>query len=209
MSRPWFVVALLLLSELCVILFFVPNEWLGKQIVKEAQYLERDLGEKTHAWIYTRAERWFNELVIESGMYKEIHETFIPTQEEKEKSRGMQTMGGWWFNVLESRLEVVMSVFFFFLVRCALFMTWAPYMMLLLIPATYDGWSTWMVNRANFDYASPVLHRYGVRGAAFLLMGLVVALLSPVALSPLMIPLVMIGTCALLMLSQGSLQRKV
>lgn len=209
MTKPWYVVACLLLLELCVILLLVPGNWMQQQILKEASYVESSLGVETRDWIHDKANGWFNRSVMESGIYDEMYRTVIPTEAEKQKSRGMENMGKAWFVWLESRLIAVLAAFYQFLSRCALFLAWAPYMLLLLIPAIYDGWASWRIKRTNFDYASPVLHRYSVRGASVLLIGLLITFFAPIALTPMLIPVVMMSCCVLLGLAMGNAQKRI
>lgn len=209
MTKPWYVVACLLLLELCVILLLIPSNWMQQQIVKEASYVETSLGIETRDWIHEKANAWFNRSVMESGIYDEMYRTVIPTDAEKRKSRGMENMGHDWFTWLEGRMIAVLAAFYQFLTRCALFLAWSPYMLLLLFPAIFDGWTSWKIKRTNFDYSSPVLHRYSVRGTAVLLIGLLLTFCAPIALTPMLIPAVMMSCCVLLGLAMGNLQKRI
>ena len=82
-------------------------------------------------------------------------------------------------------------------------------MLLLFVPAVYDGYMTWQIKRTNFDYASPVMHRYSVRGAAILLFGLLAAFMAPIALNPIIIPMGMMGCCVLFGLAFGNVQKRI
>ncbi|MEC6096342.1 DUF4400 domain-containing protein, partial [Enterobacter hormaechei] len=72
----------------------------------------------------------------------------------------------------------------------------------------YDGMMTWRIKRTNFDYASPVLHRYSVRGTMYLMAGLFIAFFIPIALDPVVIPMTMM-TCCVLVERSGNLQKRV
>lgn len=209
MNKPWYVVLCLLLLELCVILLLLPGPWMQQQILKEADYVKASLGIETRDWIHNKANEWFDRAVIKSGIYEEMYRTVIPTEAEKRKSRGMEKMGHDWFVWLEGRMTATLAAFYQFLARCALFLAWMPYMLLLLIPAFYDGWTVWKIKRTNFDYASPVLHRYSVRGSIILLVGLLIAFCAPIALSPMLIPVVMMSSCVLLGLAMGNVQKRI
>ncbi|TFI47252.1 DUF4400 domain-containing protein [Diaphorobacter sp. DS2] len=209
MTKPWYVVVSLLLLELCVILLLIPGPWMQEQILKEADYVKSSLGVETRDWIHGKANDWFDRSVLQSGLYEELHRTVIPSDREKRKSRGMENMGHDWFVWLEGRMTAALAAFYQFLTRCALLLAWAPYMLLLLIPAIYDGWTTWKIKRTNFDYASPVMHRYSVRGSFILLVGLANAFFLPVALTPMLIPVVMMAMCVLLGLAMGNMQKRI
>ncbi|ENX5681582.1 DUF4400 domain-containing protein [Salmonella enterica] len=82
-------------------------------------------------------------------------------------------------------------------------------MLILFVPAVYDGMMTWRIKRTNFDYASPVLHRYSVRGTMYLMAGLFIAFFIPIALDPVVIPMTMMTCCVLVGLTFGNLQKRV
>ncbi len=209
MTKPWYVVLSLLLLELCVILLLIPGPWMQQQVLKEADYVKASLGVETRDWIHGRANDWFDGAIVRSGLYEEMYRTVIPTEAEKRKSRGMENMGKEWFRWLEERMTATLAAFYQFLTRCALLLVWAPYMLLLLIPAVYDGWTAWKIKRTNFDYASPVLHRYSVRGSFILLVGLAITFIAPIALTPMMIPVVMMSACVLMGLAMGNVQKRI
>ncbi|WP_417634769.1 DUF4400 domain-containing protein, partial [Enterobacter hormaechei] len=129
--------------------------------------------------------------------------------EERQKSKGMQDMGKGWFVWVKGRMEAFVNVIYQFYTRLALLAAWAPYMLILFVPAVYDGMMTWRIKRTNFDYASPVLHRYSVRGTMYLMAGLFIAFFIPIALDPVVIPMTMMTCCVLVGLTFGNLQKRV
>ncbi|PBU82125.1 DUF4400 domain-containing protein, partial [Escherichia coli] len=147
--------------------------------------------------------------VIDSGFYEGMYQTLIPSEEERQKSKGMQDMGKGWFVWVKGRMEAFVNVIYQFYTRLALLAAWAPYMLILFVPAVYDGMMTWRIKRTNFDYASPVLHRYSVRGTMYLMAGLFIAFFIPIALDPVVIPMTMMTCCVLVGLTFGNLQKRV
>lgn len=209
MTKPWYVVVSLLLCELCVILVLIPGNWMQQQILKEAEYTKSSLGVETRDWIHEKANRWFDAVIVQSGFYEEMYRTVIPTEKEKQKSRGMEKMGNDWFVWLDGRMTAALTAFYHFLTRCALLLAWLPYMLLLLIPAIYDGLMSWKIKRTNFDYASPVMHRYSVRGSTILVICLLIAFLAPIAFTPMLIPITMMIACVFLGIAMGNVQKRV
>lgn len=209
MKKPLWLVAWLLVIELLVILLLVPGDWTDRAIEKESRLVEKSLGSETRYWIRDKAEGWYQSAIIDSGFYEGMYYTLIPTKEQKANSRGMQDMGAWWFKWAEGRMEALANVIYQFFTRTALFLTWAPYMLILLAPAVYDGMMTWRIKRTNFAYASPVIHRYSIRFTGYLLLGLGIAFFAPIALNPIFIPIVMMICCVLIGLTLGNLQKRV
>jgi hypothetical protein len=209
MKKPYWLVALLLAAELFLILVFVPGKWTEQVIVNESAMVERTLGHNSVQWINERALRWYSSTMVDSGVYQGLHTLLIPSPEERARSRGMENLGSTIFPWLEDRLFSMMRVFYQVFARMALLMVWAPYMLILLIPAMYDGWLNWKIKRTNFDYASPVIHRYGVRGIVLMLQILLIAFFAPIALNPIVIPFAMMIACVMIGLAMGNIQKRI
>ncbi|WFO14537.1 DUF4400 domain-containing protein (plasmid) [Edwardsiella ictaluri] len=177
MKNQWLLVVWLLVIETVMILLLIPGDWTDKAIKRESVLVEKSLGIESRHWIQSKASEWFKESVVDSGFYDGMHRTLIPSEEERLKSRGMQNMGGGWFSWVKGRIDALVSIIYQFYTRVALLLAWAPYMLILFAPAVYDGVMTWKIKRTNFDYASPVLHRYSVRGTIYLISGLFIIFL--------------------------------
>lgn len=209
MKKQFWLVILLFVIELGVVLLLVPGDWTYKEINKEAEYVERSLGVQSRNWIHDKARHWYQTSMIDSGAYESIRRHLIPNQEERSKSRGMENMGSQFFDWWEDRIEALATVVYQFFARLALAIMWAPYMLVLLIPAAFDGWMTWKIKRTNFAYSSPVIHRYSIRGLFSLGSLLVIAFFVPIALDPVFIPIVLMAACVLIGVAGGNLQKRI
>lgn len=209
MRKPWWLVVWLLIIELVVILLLIPGDWTEQAIQRESVLIEQRLGEKARVWIEEQASHWYRASVIDSGFYKGAYHMLIPTQAEMEKSKGMEQMGEMWFKWVEGRLKALAKLTYQFCMRLALLAAWAPYLLILLLPALYDGMMTWKIKRTNFDYPSPVIHRYSLRGTMTLTIGLFIAFFVPFALDPVIIPITMMVCCVLIGLTVGNFQKRV
>lgn len=178
-------------------------------IIKEAQKIERTLGTESVEWIRDRADSWYNATMIETGIYRTLYTVMIPTKRERESSVGLEGLGGPLWPWVEGRLTALMHVVYQVYARVALFLVWAPYMLILLIPSIWDGMMSWRIKRTNFDYASPIFHRYGVRGVMLITQIMLITFFAPVALSPLFIPLAMMATSIMLGLTVANFQKRV
>ncbi|RCW98321.1 uncharacterized protein DUF4400 [Marinomonas foliarum] len=118
-------------------------------------------------------------------------------------------MGQFWFDWIKGRINTLSEVVYQFLARIALLVVWSPYMLILLVPAVYDGLMTWRIKRTNFDYASPIIHSYGIRSIGYLFLAFCVVSFSPFAVSPLVIPVVMMIACILIGFAIGNFQKRV
>lgn len=199
----------ILIVQLVVVLVLVPNDFVRTAIVKESEYVQRSLGTKSQQWIKEKAVTWYQHSIIDSGAYEAIYNHLIPTKEQAKKSKGMENMGAWWFKWVSERLAAIATLIYQFYTRLALLLMWLPYMCILLIPALYDGAMTRKIKLTNFDYASPVLHRYSMRGTWIIFTGMIVLFLTPIAIDPIYIPLALMVSCVLIGLAVGNLQKRI
>lgn len=209
MKTPFWLIAWLLVAELFIILVFVPGHWTERVIQKESTMIENQLGRETVEWIDRTALHWYNRSMWDTGVYRTLHKLLIPTPEERAASRGMEGIGGKIFPWVDDRLAAMMNVVYQVFARAALLLVWAPYMLIMLLPALWDGIMTWKIKRTNFDYASPVWHRYGIRGVFFAFQCLLIAFFAPIALNPIIIPMTMMVMCIMLGLATANLQKRI
>ncbi len=200
---------LILGIQALVVMLLVPGDLTDRAIETESVYMEQSLGKRTATTIRERADMWHQTAVYKSGLYDGTIRLLIPTEERRKASKGMETMGGFWFKWVEGRVEAVSRVIHQFFIRASLVTTWMPYLLILLIPALYDGYMTWKIKRTNFAYASPVIHRYSLRGIAFITVISIVAFFMPIAIDSTLIPIVLMAACVLLGLSVGNMQKRI
>lgn len=199
----------LVMIQLAVLLVLIPSDLTQRAIEKETQYVQRSLGLHSQKWINDKAANWYQTSLIDSGVYESVYNHLIPTQAQKDASRGMEKMGGLWFDWVEGRLEAFGVIIYQFYTRLALLLMWLPYMLVLLIPALYDGAMTRKVKLTNFDYASPVVHRYSIRSVWVIATGMSVLFLAPIAIDPIYIPVALMVSCVLMGLAVGNLQKRI
>lgn len=199
----------ILMIQLVVVLTLVPNDVTQRAIVKESEYVKRSLGTQSQQWIRSKATDWYQKSLIDSGAYESVYNHLIPSQEQIKKSKGIENMGAWWFRWVETRLEAIATLIYQFYTRLALLLMWLPYMLFLLVPALFDGAMTRKIKLTNFDYSSPVLHRYSIRGTWIIMTGMAVLFLAPIAIDPIYIPIALMGSCVLIGLAIGNLQKRI
>nr|WP_298059580.1 DUF4400 domain-containing protein [uncultured Halomonas sp.] len=199
----------ILAAEITFVLAFIPGDWINGVIEREADKVERTMGTDSMEWISATALTWYNSSMIDSGVYKAIHHHVIPTEAERSASTGMEGVGNVIFPWAEGRIEAVMHVIYHIYSRVALVMIWAPYLLLLVIPAVVDGVMRWKVKTTSFDYASPVMSRYGARGMFLTAQLLLIAFVLPIALNPLVIPAAMMGAIIMLGLFISNYQKRI
>ena len=209
MKQPFWVFAIILLFEILIVLILIPGDHTNLCIEREMGYIEESLGIQSKDWVTEKANDWYQSTIIDSGVYTGTYQILIPSENERIRSRGMENMGTAWFQLVSNRIEATFRVVYQFLMRLALLVTWAPYMLILLVPAIFDGMMTRSIKQTNFDYASPIVHRYSVRGSIILLFGLIITFFAPMALNPIIIPVVLMITSVLCGTAWANLQKRI
>lgn len=190
-------------------MILVPGDTADRTIITENRLMQQSLGEHTTDAIRERADGWHESVVYKSGLYDGTITLLIPTEERRKASKGIETMGKWWFDWTTGRVEAVSRVIHQFCIRASLVLTWLPYLLVLLVPAIYDGMMSWKIKRTNFMYASPVIHRYSIRGIVFIGVISMIAFFMPIAIDPSIIPVILMVACVLLGLSIGNMQKRI
>jgi len=208
-ERSWVFLTWIALIQVVVVLVLVPGNFIGAVIEREAAQVRATMGTDTFVWMHDTAQEWVQSSIMDSGVYQTVYDYLIPTEEQKARGAGMQGFGEGWFAWVHTRLEALVQVIFQFYTRCALLLLWLPYTLILLFPAVFDGFVTRKIKQTNFDYASPFVHRYGLKGLGVLLLGLFIVFFAPVPVPPLLIPVVMMTCCVLAGIVIGNLQKKV
>lgn len=209
MKQPLWLAIWMVVIEAIIVTVLIPGDWTERVIEQESELLEMRLGTEEHRWVHDKARAWFNSSLIDSGYYQAALNHIVPTDEEKSRSKGMEEMGGAWFKWAEGRLQAMANAYYHILARFALFLTWAPYFLILLVPAVYDGITTWRIKRTNFAYASPLLHQYSTMGIAYVFIALVALFLAPIVLDPTLIPAAIMVICVMAGLMIGNLQKRM
>jgi len=209
MKTPFWLAVWVVITEALIVTVLVPGEWTQRVIEQESILLEQRLGSQEHRWVHDRSRRWYNTTLIESGIYKAVHDHIIPTKEEINKSHGMKNLGSIWFNWAERRLQALANAYYHILSRIALMLTWAPYFLILFIPAIFDGIVTWRIRRTNFSYPSPLIHQYSTIGLFYLFVGLVALFIAPIVLDPAIIPASIMFGCVMAGLMIGNFQKRM
>lgn len=209
MNKPLSLILWILIIEIVVGIVFLSNNWIENLSHKEEILVESTLGVNTNNYAKNKAEAWHKSAIIDSGLYAELEYMLIPTEKEARNSRGLEKMGKGWFKWWGERIDSFSSYVYQVMYRTALLSVWLPYVLILFVPAIFDGVMSRKIKSTNFDYASPVLHRYGLRGSGFLLVGLGVSMFLPFSLNPMIVPIVFMTVCVLIGLSFGNMQKRI
>jgi len=184
----------------------VPGDWSEKAIYKEAELIERSSGVKQRDFVLETATEWYQKGLVETGVWQSVYDFLIPSPEMKERS---SIQADWWFDFVEGRIDSLQRSIYHTLTRFALLFSWLPYILLLLIPAIWDGMMTWKIKKTNFDYSSPVLHRYSLKFGAWIVGLILLAFFAPIPIDPIYIPFSLMVIAIIAGIAVGNLQKRI
>jgi hypothetical protein len=209
MRKTALLALVLLLMEVLLVGVVVQESWVRKVIGSEQALTRTWIGEQAAARVKDRADRWFRAAFIETGVMDGSHRLFLPTEEERRGSQGLEDLGSALFAGAEERLRVGWTMAYQVLVRFAQILLWAPYLLLLLVPAVTDGLLMRQRKKHGFHYASPILHRcslYAFLGGFY---AVVLLLFAPVVVPPVLVPAIAAVTAASAGVGLSNLQKRL
>ena len=177
MQRNLLLSLLIWLLEIILVASFVSDRWTREIQAAEDQMLIAYFGVKKDTEIRQTSQKWFDRLFVKTGIRESIYRYFIPTERERQLSKGFEEVGRHdLFPFIQSRLDVLMDTLYQMIKRFIMAWVWLPFLAVTLIPFALDGLIRRKISQTNFDYPSPLAHRYSlyvILGAVYLLfMGL-------------------------------------
>ncbi|MEY3289167.1 MAG: hypothetical protein RLZZ419_1409 [Pseudomonadota bacterium] len=177
MQRNLLLSLLIWLLELILVAGFVSDHWTREIQTAEDQMMTSYFGVEKEAEIRLNTQKWFDRLFVKTGIRSSIYHYFIPTEHERQLSIGFEEVGRHdLFPFIQSRLDVLMDTLYQMIKRFVMAGVWLPFLAITVPPFIIDGLIQRKISQTNFDYPSPLLHRYclySIMGAVYLLfMGL-------------------------------------
>ncbi len=178
--------------EILLIVCLIPNGFIDKAILKEQGWGEALMGVSQHADLIEDTNNLYTTLMLDSGVNQTVNNFFVPSAEERERSKEWENLGNLWIPFIESRGEALTKVIYHIYYRSLLLAMWLPYMMVVLVPSIFGGYMSWNIKRYNFDHSSPFLNTYSSKIIWFSVGAIVVSFLAPIPIPPMIIPVVII-----------------
>lgn len=162
------------LLEVILVASFVSDRWTREIQATEDRMLIAYFGVEKEAEIRHTAQHWFNQLFVQTGMRESVYRYFIPTERERQMSKGFEDVGrNDLFPFIQSRLDVLWDTVYQMIKRFVMACAWLPFLVVVILPFAIDGLIRRKVSQTNFDYPSPMAHRYSLYvmlGALYLLL---------------------------------------
>lgn|SRR5574344_161022 len=202
---------LLLIFEFVFLGLVVPTSAIEKSMNTEKEDIKLFLGQESADFVYTFAQDMYESSIVNSGLYESVYTFLIPTEEQKQASKGMEELGTreGVFDWTISRLDALCYTIYQFYVRVGTCLIWLPYVLILLIPAFICGVLERKVKQSNFAYSSPIVTQYATRFFIWLGLATVMLVFVPIPFPPEIIPIILMVVCVLIGQSIGNIQKRL
>lgn len=190
MPRSILLSLMLWLLEIFFVAALVSVDWLRSVQRTEDAMIVRYLGVAKDAEIRRTAQNWFDRLFVRTGARESVYRYFIPSEQERQGSVGFQDVGrDNLFPFIATRIQVLWDSIHQTLRRFFLLLAWWPFLLAAVIPFTVDGLARRRIKQSNFDYSSPLAHRYSLFTLFGILYLLLVGLTFPFPVPPQVMPI--------------------
>lgn len=151
------------LLEIILVAGFVSDEWVRDIQMVEDKMLIDYFGKEKDAEIRKTTQYWFDKLFVKTGIRENVYHYFIPTERERQMSKGFEDVGRHdLFPFIHSRLDVLWDTVYQMIKRFIMVCIWIPFLIVTLLPFCIDGTVRRKISQTNFDYPSPMVHRYSL-----------------------------------------------
>lgn len=178
------------LLEVILVASFVSDRWTREIQATEDRMLIAYFGVEKESEIRQKAQHWFDQLFVQTGMRDSVYRYFIPTERERQMSKGFEDVGRHdLFPFIQSRLDVLWDTIYQMIKRFVLACVWIPFLAVTIIPFMIDGLIRRKISQTNFDYLSPMAHRYSLYVILAALYLLLMGLTLPFPVPPQSLPI--------------------
>lgn len=210
MPRNLLLSLLVWLLEIILVAGFVSDEWARNIQAVEDNRLIAYIGVEKEAEIRRISQQGFDRLFVKTGIRSNVYRYFIPTERERQLSKGFEEVGRHdLFPFIQSRLDVLWDTLYQMIKRFIMAWVRLPFLAVTLLPFAIDGLIRRKVSQTNFDYPSPMAHRYSLYvmlGAVYLLL---MGLTLPFPVPPQAIPVGMFIVALALNMLLANTQKRV
>ena len=139
MQRNLLLSLLIWLLEIILVASFVSDRWTRDIQAAEDQMLIAYFGVEKDAEIRQTSQKWFDRLFVRTGIRESVYRYFIPTERERQLSKGFEDVGrDDLFPFIQSRLDVLMDTLYQMIKRFIMAWVWWPFLAVILVPFAID-----------------------------------------------------------------------
>lgn len=199
----------IIIIELTFIIGFTSTAHIRRTSMEEDARITEVLGTETALLVEERADGWYKSVITDNHVYDLVWHFFIPTEEEKAKSKGLERLGEEVFELTKVRIDTLFDIIYWVFRRIALFSIWFWPLVPIFGLAFVDGFFTRRIKQTNFDFSSPFIHQWSWRACGWICFGMIVLFFLPFVISPVAAP-VLIGIVGVTLgLSVSNVQKRI
>jgi len=133
MQRNLLFSLLVWLLEIILVAGFVSDDWARDIQVVEDKSLIAYFGVEKEAEIRQTSQQWFDRLFVNTGIRESVYRYFIPTEHERQLSRGFEEVGRHdLFPFIQSRLDVFWDTLYQMIKRFIMAWVWLPFLVVIV-----------------------------------------------------------------------------
>ena len=204
----WWVMGIVLFEILFGLVLFTSHT-VRTQTAKEGLWIRETYGDETALIIRDRADAWYDTLVVQPQLEQTLRDYFIPTEQQRLNSRGLEDLGSGLWPWINQRIIALTDMLYWLFRRINLFLMWVPACLPAFFIAIVTGWYDRKIKQTNFKYASPAMHLYAWRAVGTLLGGTALSFLLPFAVWPEVYPFVIVAVMLLVGVSMGNIVKRI
>jgi hypothetical protein len=144
----------------------------------------------------------FNAWIIDSGFLQGLRDHMIPVEIDSASTDKLQKKTG---DYASRFIETFQYISYELIIRFTTLLWWLPYILLIAIPALFDAYNTWRINKTNFAMPDARVFYYSLKGAVFVSALMLILFFAPISMPTVAIPLyiVFVSVCLTLALSNA------
>lgn len=205
--RALLIWGVLLLFEAIVVVLVVPPTLVTNAASTEEALISSSLGDEAADNISQRARATFDSWFVETGVLAESFHLFVPSEEAKRNSTGIETMAQGLFDVVRRRLESFWNLVFVGIQRAYGFLIWLPMLLPFIVAAAFDGATVRKVKLLTFGMSSAPRYGAAMHALVILLFAPLYYAAWPFPVTPLLVPVWFIALALVVRTLVANLQR--
>lgn len=194
------IVLWMVLIHFLLYMFVIPEPWVRGLLARESSATQQLVGMANSAFAHDRATDYFSKFFVETGIQAESFYVFVPQESAADDSatvdleRSAESTVIPWF---ESRLRTVWVTVYLLMMRLSVALLWLPFVLLTFTPFLIDAMAARKIKMTSFEITSPHMQGIASRAIPISIVGYLLALMVPLYISPLWVPMLLILTSAL------------
>lgn len=198
-DKGWFLFMLLVFAHLLLYTLIVPEGWLQRVLTSERNATYQFLGEANGRYAEARAADLFTTAFVDTGIQSQSFRTFVPTPEQRANDGAMaEASSPGLFTWVEGRLRAFWTMVYGVTQRVSSGLLWWPFILITLVPFLVDAFVSRKIKKTSFALTSPHMQGLATRAIPLIVIGYFLLLFVPITVSPVIVPLLMVATSALM-----------